>query len=143
MKLVSPLSKKTDEGKPQRMQTYRVVFALIFVFSLFTALSGRALAYSTEGGRWYGGGNISINFQSFAQGYNRQGFIDGYNAWNRTNSHVHFSENGGSLTVHDVDRSDVKGTPLTILIHSDISLPPMHGSIPTSPVDITEPQYKK
>lgn len=86
-------------------------FSLLFCLTLFLLTSANTFAFATvpafntEGGRW-SSSQISINITS-QQGYDRQGWINGYSAWNNAHTHIHFSANGGSLAVHDTSRSDV------------------------------------
>lgn len=79
---------------------------LFFCLALFLVMSENAFAFTTEGGRW-SSSQISIGFYGSQQSYDRQGWINGYTAWNNAHTHIRFSANGGTLDVHDTYRSDV------------------------------------
>ncbi len=110
MKLLFPPVKQKYKSSLYQTLT-KARYAIFFCFSLFFLISNNAFAFAntpafnTEGGKW-SSSQISINITS-QQGYDKQGWINGYNAWNNAKTHIHFSANGGSLAVHDTNRSDV------------------------------------
>ena len=111
MAFLFPSSQKTVLPLQYR-RLIKIGITFCICFTLLLLMSTNAFAYALNGGKW-SSSRISINFSTSMQSYDKQGWIDGYTAWNNANTHIRFSANGGALIVHDTYRSDVTWDGIT------------------------------
>lgn len=107
-----PLSPRATLFSFKYRKLVKAGVVLFVCFALLLVVSKQAFAYALEGGKW-SGSQISIGFYGSQQSYDKQGWINGYTAWNNAKTHIHFSANGGTLDAHDMYRNDVTWDGLT------------------------------
>lgn len=114
----------TSAPRPNTLHLWLRKFAKIGVLfflclALFLAMSGNAFAYTTEGGRWNDTptagccADIGVQFNSFAQGYDRTGFNNAISAWNSSPANVYLEIGTGALTVQDTSNCSASWDGIT------------------------------